>query len=93
MPLGVFFVISMIFLDASEKRGRNTRSNWLINGFRQVILDFGLSDVPVDDYPFACFKSLGTPHAVEERLDRALENNALFNIFPDARLKNFVAPA
>lgn len=46
-------------------------ANWLINGFRQAVLDFGLSDVPVDGYPFTYLKSLGTPHAVEERLDIA----------------------
>jgi hypothetical protein len=81
MPHGVFLEISMIFLDESEKRGRTTRSYLLINGFRQVILDFGLSDVLVNGYPFTCYKSLGTPHAVEERLDRALENNAYCLIF------------
>jgi hypothetical protein len=34
-------------LDASEKRGRNTRPPWLINGFRQAVIDPGLSDVPI----------------------------------------------
>jgi hypothetical protein len=39
-------------LDASEKRGRSTRSNWLINGFRQVDLDSRLFDISADGYPF-----------------------------------------
>jgi len=64
----------------------------LINGFRQAILDSGLSDVPVEGYPFTLFKSLGTPRALKERLDRALANNAWFNLFPHANLKNLVAP-
>ena len=52
-------------LDASEKRGRTTRPSWLINGFCQAVLDSGLSDVPIEAYPFTWFKSLGTPRVVE----------------------------
>ena len=77
----------------SEKRGRTSRSPWLINGFRQSVLDAGLSDVPIEGYVFTWFKSLGTPRAAEERLDRALANSGWFNIFPDASLENLVAPA
>jgi hypothetical protein len=80
-------------LDANEKRGRNLRSSWLINGFRQAVLDSGLSDVPFEGYPFTWFKSLGTPRAIEERLDRALANNLWFNLFPNASLENLIAPA
>jgi hypothetical protein len=32
-------------MDANEKRGRTSRLNWLINIFRQAVLDSGLSDV------------------------------------------------
>ncbi|XP_039684970.1 uncharacterized protein [Medicago truncatula] len=80
-------------LDASEKRGRTTRPLWLINGFRQAVIDSGLSDVPIEGYPFTWFKSLGTPRAVEERLDRALANNLWFNIFLNATVETLVAPA
>lgn len=80
-------------MDASEKRDRTSRSNWLINGFRQSVLDSSLSDVPVEGYPFMCFKSLGTPQAVEERLDRALANAMWFDLFPNVVLENLVAPA
>jgi exonuclease III len=80
-------------MDASEKRNRTMRSNWLINGFRQAVIDCGVSDVPMEGYPFTWFKSLGTPRAVEERLDRALANTAWFHNFYSASLKNLVAPA
>jgi len=80
-------------LDAHEKRGRTTRAPWLINGFRQAVLDSGLSDVLVEGYPFTWFKSLGTSRAVEERLDRALANNLWFNLFPNAIVETLVAPA
>jgi exonuclease III len=80
-------------MDPCEKRGCTSRPQWLINGFRQAVLDAGLSDVPVEGYPFTWFKSLGTPRAVEERLDRALANNAWFNLFSNATLENLVAPS
>ena len=73
------------------KRGCTRRPRWLINGFRQAVLDSSLLDVPVERYPFTWFKSLGTPRAVEEWLDRALANNAWFNLFPYANLENLVA--
>jgi len=53
-------------LDASEKMGRTIRPPWLINGFRQAVIDSGLSDVPFEGYPYTWFKSLGTPSAVEK---------------------------
>jgi hypothetical protein len=80
-------------MDASEKKGQNLRSNWLINGFRQAVLESGLVDVPMEGYPFTWFKSLGTPRAVEEKLDRALVNNDWFNLFPTAILENLAAPS
>jgi hypothetical protein len=79
-------------LDNSEKRGHATRPQWLINRFRQAILDSGLSHGPVEGYPFTWFKSLGTPRVVEERLDRALANNSWLNQFSNALLENLVAP-
>jgi hypothetical protein len=48
-------------LDASEKRGHSRRLRWLIHGFRQAVIDSGLSDLPIEGYPFTWFKSLGTP--------------------------------
>jgi len=80
-------------LDASEKRGGNLRPPWLINGFRQAVIDSGLSDIPVEGYPYTWFKSLGTMRAVEERLDRALANNLWFNLFPNAIVETLVAPS
>jgi len=48
-------------MDASDKRGRNLRPNWLINGFHQGVIETSLVDVPVEGYHFTCFISLGTP--------------------------------
>jgi hypothetical protein len=36
-------------MDLSEKGGRTSKLNWLINGFRQSIIDYGLSDNPLED--------------------------------------------
>jgi len=47
----------------------------------------------VEGYPFTWFKSLGTPRAVEERLDRTLATSMWFTLFPNVVLENLVAPA
>jgi hypothetical protein len=78
-------------MGASKKRGYTVQSNWLINGFRQAVVESCLSDILVDGYLFALFKSLFTPGAIEERFDRALANPTWFSIFLDAKLENFVA--
>jgi len=44
----------------------------------------------LEGYPFRWFKSLGTPRAVEERLDRALGNASWFQSFPNAKVENLV---
>ncbi|MCI77735.1 endonuclease/exonuclease/phosphatase family protein, partial [Trifolium medium] len=35
-------------LAPSEKKGRNERAPWLINGFRSAVLDSGLVDVHME---------------------------------------------
>ena len=74
-------------LASDEKKGRSDRQPWLIQGFRQAVLDAGLADVHMDGYAFTWFKSLGTVRAVEEKLDRALANNSWFDKFQNAKLE------
>lgn len=80
-------------LHSEEKKGRATRPNWLIRGFRQATQDAGLIDIHMEGYPFTWFKILGTPHAVEEKLDRALITTSWLQLFPNAKLENLVAPS
>jgi exonuclease III len=80
-------------LSPSEKKGRTDRAPYLINGFRSAVLDSGLADVHMEGYLYTWFKSLGTVRAVEERLDRALANDAWSQKFPNAILENLPAPA
>jgi exonuclease III len=76
-----------------EKSGATERASWLINGFRQAVTDSGLTDIPMLGYPYTWFKSLGTPRAVEERLDRALATDGWHTMFPTAEVENLVAPS
>jgi len=80
-------------LHADEKKGRATRPNWLIRGFRQAVQDAGLIDVHMEGYPFTWFKSLGTNRAVEEKLDRALVTSSWLQMFLNVKLENLVAPS
>jgi len=74
-------------LSANEKKGRSDRQPWLIQGFRQAVLDVGLVDIHMDGYVFTWFKSLGTDRAVEEKLDRAMTNDSWFDKFQNAKLE------
>lgn len=80
-------------MHAQEKKGRAKRPNWLIRGFWKAVEDAGLIDMHIVGYPFTWFKSLGTPRAIEEKLDRDLANEAWMQIFPHARLENLIAPS
>jgi hypothetical protein len=74
-------------LSSDEKKGRTNRPDWLINGFRDAVVDAGLLDIEMSGYPFTWFKSLGTARAVEEKLDRALANEVWCNMFIHAKLE------
>jgi hypothetical protein len=74
-------------LSSDEKRGRNDRPDWLINGFREAVEEAGLLDIEWVGYPFTWFKSLGTERAVEEKLDRAMANIEWCNLFTHAILE------
>lgn len=65
----------------------------MINGFRLDIFGSGLIDIYMEGYPFTWFKSLDTPRAVEERLDKAIANNEWFRLFPNAKVENLVVSA
>lgn len=78
-------------LTSDDKRGGAERPSWLYNGFRSAVNDCNLHDLPLEGYQFTWFKSLGTPRAVEERLDRVLHSSSWISLFPSARLLNLVA--
>lgn len=79
-------------LHTSDK-GRFPPPSWLLNGFQNAIRDCNLIDMPLEGYPFMWCKSLGTPSAVEERLDCALATSEWFQVHPQARLQNLMAPS
>jgi hypothetical protein len=63
------------------------RPNWLIQGFREDVLDARLIDIELHGYPFTWFKSLGTDRAVEVKVDRALASVEWCNLFTHAKLE------
>ncbi|MCH97306.1 endonuclease/exonuclease/phosphatase family protein [Trifolium medium] len=60
-------------------------------GFRQAVSDCDLSDIPIEGHPFTWIKSRGTPHVIEERLDRAMASTSWLHLFPHVRLSNLLA--
>jgi hypothetical protein len=77
-------------LSQDDKQGRNPHPNWLCEGFRSAVGDCDLTDIHLDEYPFTWIKSRGTPHVIEERLDRALANTNWLLLYPDVRLQNLL---
>lgn len=58
---------------ANEERFRRVeRLQWLIDGFRNTILDCNLSDVDLEDYPFTWSHGREVDNLIEECLDRAM---------------------
>lgn len=39
-------------LDSSDKKGRVDLPNWLLNGFREVVHDYSLFDLPLEGYQY-----------------------------------------
>uniref|UniRef100_A0A803PGL7 Endonuclease/exonuclease/phosphatase domain-containing protein n=1 Tax=Cannabis sativa TaxID=3483 RepID=A0A803PGL7_CANSA len=74
--------------DHSEKRGGRKYPDWLIDGFREVLSECELIDMPFQGYPFTWEKGRNSDNWIEERLDKALVNNGWLNLFSQASLFN-----
>ena len=58
-----------------EKRGGRKQPDYLINGFRDAVDDYGLREVIMSGYPFTWECTRGCANWVEEKLDRALASD------------------
>ncbi|GAU38215.1 hypothetical protein TSUD_226360 [Trifolium subterraneum] len=58
---------------------------------RALVSDCDLTDIPIEGHQFTWIKSRGTPHVIEERLDRAMANTSWLQLFPQVRLTNLLA--
>ncbi|XP_058776789.1 uncharacterized protein LOC131651141 [Vicia villosa] len=78
-------------LSHQDKVGIHPHPNWLCAGFREAVSDCNLLDIPMEGHPFTWIKSRGTPHVIEERLDRVLVTQEWMEFFPAAKLNNLLA--
>ncbi|XP_058741766.1 uncharacterized protein LOC131614157 [Vicia villosa] len=78
-------------LSQEDKRGIHLHLNWLCNGFRNAVEECNLTDISIEGYQFTWTKSRGTPHMIEERLDRAMATTQWLELFPNVRLLNLPA--
>jgi endonuclease/exonuclease/phosphatase family metal-dependent hydrolase len=77
-------------LSQEDKRGLHPHPNWLCNGFRSAVGDCDLTDIHLEGYPYTWAKSIGTPHIIEERLDRAMANSEWLVMYPETKLVNII---
>ncbi|GAU22462.1 hypothetical protein TSUD_123490 [Trifolium subterraneum] len=54
----------------------------LFPGVLLAVSDCDLTDIPIEGHPFTWIKSRGTPHVIEERLDRAMASASWLQLFP-----------
>ena len=78
-------------ISVMDKKGLD-HPMWLINGFREVILDCGLHDVPLEGYPYTWQRTKGYDDKVEERLDMAMVTSSWLDLFQNVSLENIFAP-
>lgn len=79
-------------LSPDEKRRGATRPNWLYNGFREVVLDYNISDVMLHGHQFMWSRGRNVNNWVEKRLNRAIGNPEWHSRFNSATLNNLIAP-
>lgn len=79
-------------LRASEKKGTNPHPKWLFNGFRDTMFDCGISDLPLEGFPFTWERGRGTVRWVQEKLDRVFVNEEWQRLFPTNKVQNLIAP-
>lgn len=73
-------------LAAHEKRGKNEHPNWKLRGFKQAVVDGGLSDIDMEGYQFTWERSRVTENWVEERLEKVLAIDLWIRRFKEARV-------
>ncbi|XP_075482879.1 uncharacterized protein LOC142523119 [Primulina tabacum] len=56
-------------LNQHEKRGLINRPEWMIRGFRDIITESDLHDIPLKGHPFTWERCRGQMYSVEEELD------------------------
>ncbi|MCH80176.1 hypothetical protein A2U01_0000939, partial [Trifolium medium] len=78
-------------LSQEDKVGNHTHPNWLCTGFRNAVSDCDLTDIQLEGHRFTWIKSRGTPHVIEERLDRAMASSDWLALFPEVKLINLLA--
>ena len=78
-------------LKESDKRGNVEHPTWLFRGSREVVIDCGLMDIPIEGYPFTWERGQGMLAWVEEKLDRCSASGAWLNLFPQVKLLNLIA--
>lgn len=79
-------------LRETEKKTRNKKPNWMINGFKEAAFDCGISDLPLEGYPFTWERGTSIVRWVEEKLDRVFVNDRWRDQFPLCKVQNLVAP-
>ena len=73
-------------LSLEDKKGQIPHPDWLISGFKEVIDDCNLHEIPLHGYPYTWERGRGSSNWVQERLDRVFVTETWLCIFPLCKL-------
>lgn len=73
-----------------EKRGGRPHPEYLLHGFRDVVEECGLQNLPFEGNQFTWEHSRGSPNWIEEKLDRILTNTSWLQIYGGVKAASVV---
>ena len=79
------------FLSPVDKKGGVAHPNWLFHGFHAALTDCSLNELFLHGYGFTRERSRGSPHWVQEKLDRCFAIADWLEVFPSHKLSNLFA--
>ena len=78
-------------LSPSDKKRGVAHPNWLFRGFHGALTDCSLNELFLHGYGFTWEQSRGSPHWVQEKLDRCFATANWLEVFPSHKLSNLFA--
>ncbi|XP_031127503.1 uncharacterized protein LOC116029593 [Ipomoea triloba] len=76
----------------SEKIGHHPQPCWLMDGFNFAITSSGISDLEIQGHKFTWDRGRGTPHWVQECLDRVLASQPWLDLFGEVVAESAITP-
>ena len=71
-------------LYSSDKKDKLDHLEWLLIGFRDIVVECCLTYIILEGHPYAWERGHEVENRVEERIDRAFTSSSWLHVFPQA---------